>query len=451
MLAIRKEILMKHDQSGSLPNAGKPEVDGSEQIAAHAASGPNVEQNGAPPTNRAPLSCKPIEKILRFGVDSLYLSFKGEMAKGVQKRLDALKLCAQSADPAEQAKAQLLIGPHAFMVHDRGARRFPYVISDPCFRIQLSSEKSKSLPMAYVKLSARYLSTVTPLEGLKALIAILETIGDIDQNPSVSRIDLFADFVSQVDMESWGRDAWVTRADAMGQYAEGNKFTGWCIGTGGPIMMRLYDKNLEIEKSGSQYVRTLWDAGGWKDGEPVWRLEFEFKKETLSKFGLDRFTSVMDQLNGLWTYAMDDWLRLCIPNPEDQTRSRWPVHPVWAALSSVDFGTPEMPRLSKVIVTRKPDHEAIIRRSISGLVSFMARESIVDLSEGLVRLNQCIEEQIASDAFWAGVDPVKYLVSKVALKRREYFMPASMEGDNDPFAADLDAETEAYRRASRGG
>ncbi len=384
-------------------------------------------------------------------IQHLYLSFKGEMAKGMQKKLDALKLCAQSADPAEQGKAQLLIGPHAFMVHDRGARRFPYVISDPCFRIQLSSEKSKSLPMAYVKLSARYLSTVTPLEGLKALIAILETIGDIDQNPSVSRIDLFADFVSQVDMESWDRESWVTRADAVHQYAEGQKFTGWCIGTGGPIMMRLYDKNLEVEKSGSQYVRTLWDAGGWKDGEPVWRLEFEFKKETLSKFGLDRFTSVMAQLNGIWTYAMDDWLRLCIPNPEDQTRSRWPVHPVWAALSSVDFGSPEMPRLERVIVTNKPTVDSIVRRCIAGLVSLMALKSIVDLSEGKECLNNCIEEQIASDAFWAGVDPVKYLVSKIALKRREYFMPASMVDDDDPFAEDLDEMAEQYRRAARGG
>jgi hypothetical protein len=368
----------------------------------------------------------------------------------MQKKLDALKLCAQSADPAEKAKAQLLIGPHAFMVHDKGAPKFPFVISDPCFRIQLSSEKSKSLPMAYVKLSARYLSTVTPLEGLKALIAILETIGDVDQNPSVSRIDLFADFVSYFDMESWGRDAWVTRADAMGQYAEGRKFTGWCVGTGGPIMMRLYDKNLEIEKSGSHYIRTLWDAGGWKDGEPVWRLEFEFKKETLSKFGLDRFTSVMDQLNGIWAYAMDDWLRLCIPNPEDQTRSRWPVHPVWAALSSVDFGSPEMPKLERVIVTNKPTVDSIVRRCIAGLVSLMALKSIVDLSEGKECLSNCIEEQIASDAFWAGVDPVKYLVSKIALKRREYFMPASMVDDDDPFAEDLDAMAEEYRRAARG-
>ena len=442
---------MEHDQSGTLPITRKPEVDGSEQIAAPAASGPNVEQAGALLSNTAPLSCKPVEKILRWGVDSLYLSFKGEIAKGIQKKLDALKLCAQSPDPAEKAKAQLLVGNHAFMVHDRGAGKFAYVISDPCFRISISKESSKSLPMAYVKLSARYLSSVTPLEGLKAVIAILETIGDVDQDPSVSRIDLFADFVSHVDMESWGRESWVTRADAMGQYAEGQKFTGWCIGTGGPVMMRLYDKNLEIEKSGSQYVRTLWDAGGWKDGEPVWRLEFEFKKESLTKFGLDRFMSVMEQLNGLWTYAMDDWLRLCVPNPEDATRSRWPVHPVWAALSSLDFGSPDMPKLKRVVVTNKPTIESVVRRCIAGLVSLMAMKSIVDLSEGTECLSDCIGEQIAADAHWAGVDPVNYLVSKIALKRREYFMPASMVDDEDPFAEDLDEMAAEYRRASRGG
>ena len=33
-------------------------------------------------------------------------------------------------------------------------------------------------------------------------------------------------------------------------------------------------------------------------------------------------------LNGLWSYATTDWLRLTIPTPEDEPRSRWPVHPL---------------------------------------------------------------------------------------------------------------------------
>jgi hypothetical protein len=442
---------MEQDQSGSLPNAGKPEVDGSEQIAASAASGPNVEQGGASPSNTAPLSCKPVDKILRFGVDSLYLSFKGEIAHWVEKRLDKLKLAAQSPDPMERAKAQWIVGPHTFMVHDKGAKMFSYILSDPCFRIQISKGKSKSVPMAYVQVRARYLSSVTPREALKTLLGILETIGDVDQDPSVSRIDLFADFVSLMDMEVWGRKSWVTRASAIEQYAEGQEFTGWLIGKGGPLKMRLYDKVREIEKSHGQYVRSLWGAGGWKDGEPVWRLEFEFNKETLTKFGLDRFTTVMEQLNGLWAYAMGDWLRLCIPNPDDKTRSRWPVHPVWAALSSVDFGTPEMPKLERVTVTAKPDERSVVRRAIASLTSHMAIRGSVDQTAGLEEFFHSIRLQLLEDADRDAVDPAEYLLGKVAAKRREYFMPASMADDDDPFAEDLDDETTAYRRASRGG
>jgi hypothetical protein len=451
---------MKHNQSGSMPNAGKPEVDGSEQIAASAASGPNVEQGGASPSNTAPLSYKPVERILRWGVDSLYLSFKGTLAGYAGESLENLKLCAQSGDPREKAKAQWVIGKHAFMVHDKGAGKFAYVLSDPCFRISISKETSKSLPLAYVKVSARYLSTVTPQEAVKAATAILATFARVDSDPIVSRIDLFVDFVSLVNMESWNRESWITRASAFNQYAEGKKFTGWAIGTGGPIMMRLYDKNLEVDKSGSQYLRTLWDAGGWKDGQPVWRLEFEFKRETLTKLGLGGFDGVMQHLNGLWSYATTEWLRLCIPNPDDQNRARWPIHPVWAALSNLDFGSAEMPRLSRVVVTSAPTEESVVRRCVAALISLMALRSLVDLEEGKRCMGECIDTRIASEAYWDRIRLPQYVTDKIALKRRLFNMPASLEDprlpasmtDEEIEAADYEikASTEAYRKASRG-
>jgi hypothetical protein len=49
-------------------------------------------------------------KPLRFGIDSLYLSYHGKLADEWNIKLDNLKTIAQSEDEAEQALAQVSIG-----------------------------------------------------------------------------------------------------------------------------------------------------------------------------------------------------------------------------------------------------------------------------------------------------------------------------------------------------
>ena len=95
-------------------------------------------------------------KLLRFGVDSLYLSYPGELLPNVDDKLKELKKIAQSPEPFEQVKAQYPINGHIFEVKDKGARLFPYILEDNAFRIQLS--RSQSVPLAYVKISSEYLT-----------------------------------------------------------------------------------------------------------------------------------------------------------------------------------------------------------------------------------------------------------------------------------------------------
>jgi len=52
---------------------------------------------GTPPSNTVPYNCNSTEyfKLLRFGVDSLYLSYQGELFPEVKERLTKLKQLAQ--------------------------------------------------------------------------------------------------------------------------------------------------------------------------------------------------------------------------------------------------------------------------------------------------------------------------------------------------------------------
>jgi hypothetical protein len=379
-------------------------------------------------------------------VDSLYLSFTGKLSDDIERTLSQLKECAQSAEPSERARAQWKFDAHIFEVQDKGRRNFAFVLEDGSFRIELSKRTAGSqLPMAYVRVSSHYLCSASPQQAVADLRAMLGSLGHIDIEPTVSRLDLFADFASHHNME-WTRSAWITRAKRVNQYVEGERFTGWGIGYGGPLTARLYDKNHEIERSGKQYLRTLWDQMGWNDSDPVWRLEFQFSVDVFRRFNLRGFSQVIEQLNGLWCYAMDDWLRLALPNPEDATRSRWPIHPLWTELSSIDFGGPEMPRLRKVVSNRAPNEGRVLRRGFGVLATFMALRQIEDYYEGCVEMAKAIRDRINSDGFFEGASLETMLRERIALRVREYNLALNAQEGRER----LNADARAYRDASGG-
>src|SRR5205823_9213769 len=131
---------------------------------------------------------------------------------------------------------------------------FAYVLDDNAYRISLASAAARALPMAYVKISSHRLASSSVQAIEDELRAMLAELGSIEGSARVSRIDLFVDFVSNVDLESWTRSAWVTRARSINAYAVDERFSGWAIGLGGPMAARLFDKRLEIAKSGKAWL-----------------------------------------------------------------------------------------------------------------------------------------------------------------------------------------------------
>lgn len=334
------------------------------------AAAKNDGGTGAPPSNTAPDKCNPPLLPLRWGIDSLYLSYPGELAEHREAELKHLKALAQSA-PHEAAKAQIAIEGHVFEVRDKSSGLFAFTLVDGSYMIRLSSRRSKKTPMAYVQVSSGLLAYKTVMEIVVELRGILESLGDVEQ-PRVSRVDLFVDFCSRVDMEGWNRRAWVTKAAEIHQYAESEQFTGWTVGAGGVLMARLYEKLIESRKRGKDYLHGLWRQAGWDGEQPVWRLEFEFKRELLVQLGLDSVTSVVNGRAGLWAYATQKWLRLCVPSESDDTRSRWPVHPLWSALSGIDWNGGGGPLLRTYKPTRAPSTDYLGVRALALIASIAA-------------------------------------------------------------------------------
>lgn len=264
------------------------------------------------------------------------MSYHGQLFEHWDIKLDELKTIAQSEDEAEQALAQVSIGSHIFEVRDKGMPRFPYVLVDNCFFIKINRKLSKTLPMAHVQISSEYLAAVGVEAAELDLRMVINTLGIVDGEASVSRADLFLDFFCADNLAMIEQPDWITRANLMAKYFDcrlDEPFTGWVIGMGGNLHARLYEKVIEIvNKSHKTYLFELWQANGWQVGEKVWRMEFQTEKQTLKELSIITLSDLLKQQAALWHYLTHDWLRLSIPNPNDTKRDRWPNHPLWDAI-----------------------------------------------------------------------------------------------------------------------
>ena len=299
--------------------------------------------------------------------------------------------------------------------------------------------------MAYVKISSEYLTYKTPADAEKSLSNILTELGVLQSAANVSRIDLYVDFVSHQNMEEWTREAWVTRAGSVSAYAVNKRFTGWAIGMGGVIGARLYDKLFEITTSNKGYLIPLWEAGGRLEGEPVWRLEFEFKRDFLKQKDIIALKEVLAHLYGLWSYATTEWLKLTIPNETDETRTRWPVHPLWQQLASLDWETNDSPLKSRFDNQRLPSDEAILDRAYSAFTSWMAANANDDPDTAFQTFFDVLAHHIFEKARKLGVHVDEMIMSKVAYKARQFNTL-----NTNPEEEYLSFNSEAYRRASDG-
>ena len=267
------------------------------------------DAQGTPPSNTVPLKYNPEKtKLLRYGVDSLYLSYPCMLSEDWDKKLTRLKELAQLEDELSQSAAQVAICGHLFEVRDKGAGRFSYVLVDNAYRIQVSNSRSKSLPLAYVQISSEYLSHAGIEKAEEDLRHIVNTLGVVNEPANISRVDLFADFCADYQMDAFEplRD-WVTRVETMSLYYSYGHFSGWSFGSGGDIVARLYDKTLEVEKKSHKfYLHELWATTGWDGASQVWRMEFEAKRNALVSLQLPKLSHLLANQAALWRYLTEN-------------------------------------------------------------------------------------------------------------------------------------------------
>ena len=391
------------------------------------AAAPPQPQGGssgdAPPSNTAShgYNGKQEYRLLRVGVDSLYLSYYGDLFPAIEHELTERKYQAQSRYPAEKALAQWGFGNQIFEVSDKGQQHFAFILQNNSYRICVRKGQSGKLPVAYVQISSELLAHTLLSMVVEELGQIISKLTESVDAPVVSRVDLYADFQTDTDIGAIHRGAWITEASGIDTYSRSGKFTGWVFGAGGTVSARLYDKTIEIEKSHKSYFHELWKRGGWDGASTVWRLEFQFRREVLQGFRIRTCEQLQDNLGGLWLAGVNSWLRLVVPDPADSNRARWPVHPIWEYLGQIRWRLDDEPLTRSYTPARVPSLDKLYRMFTALLTSYMCVKGLTVYGDGCIKLMEdCREYHEGWCKDRVGIEFPEWLEQKLNLKARDF-------------------------------
>jgi hypothetical protein len=300
--------------------------------------------------------------VLAAGIDSLYLSFKGEVDAARLDGVEFLKVKAQEAGQAQNYS----IHARKALVQASGWGSYRYWLR--CGDFDVFVGRSRSMPAVYARIASEFIHEVGPFNALADLKSFVGALMAQADETICSRVDIYADFQGWVPGSEAYHD-FITRSrrntSHIAVHHDGRRFTGFTFGRDA-MVARLYDKSLEIAHSGKRWMHEVWGAG-LDLSAPVWRLEFQLRREVLAECSLTSPDEVLAHRPNLWAYAMQ-WLSLREPTP-GATRTRWPVASVWSELKRSQAGVTYTPLVRKRI---REHNESVLVRGLAGYTSSLA-------------------------------------------------------------------------------
>jgi len=299
-------------------------------------------------------------RVLASGIDSLFVSVRGELIDGLPVFLGDLR----GLTPDGDIPLSLGCGEPDLLLRTHGWRGYPWWFSSP--RWELFVGGPDPMPPVYLQLHAEHIHTV----GIEQAVQDVEAMLVADLFPRgcrtiASRADVF------VDEQGWipeptdfahfrcralrRRMFEVTRQE----HGYGSRLSGFTFGKD-DLVARIYDKTLESAVTGKTWPELLWT--GRAPDRPVWRVEFQYRRPVLAALGLTGMGDVLRHRQGLWDYGTR-WLSLREKRP-DSNQGRRPLAAAWAQLAGACLGGSAVPLI------RDRVREAEVRQLTQGLVGY---------------------------------------------------------------------------------
>lgn len=262
---------------------------------------------------------------LEFGllIEDYYLSMSPHL-----EQFKYLKDKAQKEGKEQSIK----IGEIELTVHATGQKFYAYRLSCNDFLISFMEKEMSFNSPVMVRLLSSFLWSYGVVEAQAIFMKWFSTFSVNVLATSLSRIDPSFDTDEMIFTQKDVKGV-VTRAKGKTEhfvneeYTYGRKFSGFTIGRGKPMLARIYNKTLEVKKSGKTWFHQIWRDNNWDETKDVWRVEYQIRREALKELGIATFESFIEKQNELWAYLTKEWLTL--RNPSKDNISRWKLKRKW--------------------------------------------------------------------------------------------------------------------------
>lgn len=214
----------------------------------------------------------------------------------------------------------------------------------------------------------------------------------------INRLDFALDILAipftEFSTDVW-RECWVGYASKMNFHTNGENIQGLSIGSSqGAVRFKIYDKTQEVIANNKlNFWLSVWDIS-FTEAINVTRFEWTIKPYHANFSDVQYLhEATQEKFFALLNYASLKWGRLCIPNPEDDNRSRWNLAPLWIALqNTLADHTNNYEGLAKRDYHQAPDISEHFIASVSGsLASLQAKIALEEGKTEPVSLPECFE------------------------------------------------------------
>ncbi len=296
---------------------------------------------------------------LASGVDALYLSGRAQLPGWFVASLGEARERAGSGSRPQV----VVLGTEAFTVGAAAMGRYRYRLDHEHGPIGVT--ESEALPAFRIQPRSEFLHAVGPAAAVEWYRTILRSVA----NPvvlTVSRIDLHSDWQGW-SLDGDDRRRFLCRATRRDTYERAEEFSGFVFGSRKTktVSCRIYDKTREVEEKGHDWWIEKW-GDRFDANERVLRVEFEFGREGLKSFQVNRPEEALEAVGDLWRYASEDWLTYRDPS-DDRTPSRWPVAAEWRDIQAASLRS-EAVGLARI---REGTQRASLRKLLPGLNGYL--------------------------------------------------------------------------------
>lgn len=248
-----------------------------------------------------------------------------------------------------------------FNLQRTGVKMFSYVLK--CGDITLSlSERSPNSNLPNGRLQIGSLSSQGSVEDVYRKVKKWLGLFDIKiLSNSVSRADICADMIGYSiqdrEIRMYDEDYFIAKARSTSEFRENRKITGVSVGRG-DLMLRIYDKMLEINKPHNTHKKDFF-LDLWSSQNPdieiteVTRVEYQLRRPVLKEFmDVGDLEEFLENLPKIWVYLTSSWFRHTekVVDRKNRNQDKMKCSDFWKKVQSMSYEKITASRAKKITI-----------------------------------------------------------------------------------------------------